>query len=383
LDHLTPSITDTKLLTLFGRILEVKTTPESISSLRLSFYQPGFSWQELVNFAVAQEVLPPFILALNERGLLPPVPAALPESARLEHVTSRLAAAYQQHLERQECLREQLFAILSTLNRAGVVPVLLKGAMHLTQATPRWHKARGMRDLDILVPTCDAEKSKQLLLSEGYVTERVAPPIDQHLPELHLPNGAGAVELHVEALAFPARHALTTDEVWMLAEQRSFGGGSARTLPAEWHMFHGMLNHQLADHGHARRLLTIKGLWEFTMVGSQLSPNAWHSLIDHAKRRDIVDILASWVIQANRLFNLPIPHELEISSEAYKHAVATFKRACAPFAIRRALFVADKLLFGFNRETLAVRYGSIDTDGLGKTALRHLMFLLRRHGHQK
>jgi hypothetical protein len=380
LDHLAPAIADTKLLALLGNILETQPTPESTSNLRLRFYQPGFSWQGLVDLAVDQEVLPAFVLALKQRGLLPPVPSTLPESARVAHVATRLNAAYEQHLERRRHLREQLVAALTTLNREGIVPVLLKGAKHLMIEQPRWHEARSMRDLDILVRTSEAEKAQQLLLARGYVSEAEPPPIDRHLPELYLPKGAGSVELHIEALAYPARHLLTTDEVWMRAEQQSFAGVSARTLPAEWHLLHGMLHHQVSDHGHGRRLLAIKGLWEFAMGGSELPPEGWSSFIEYAERRGIVDILASWILQANRLFGLKIPPSFVISKDAHRHAEATFTRASLPLLVRRALFFADKLQFAFSRETLAVRYPSMNDDGMANTVMRHIMFLLRRHG---
>jgi hypothetical protein len=383
LDHLVPSVTDGELLSLLGRVLETEPTPVSTSALRLRFFQPDFSWQELVDFAVAQEVWPAFIFALNQRYLLPPVPATLPEDARGAHVATRLATAYQQHLARRNDLREQLAAVLTALNHEGIVPILLKGAVHLTLEYPKWHEARSMRDLDILVRSSEAKLANQLLLSMGYMGERDPPPLDRHLPELHLPNSIAAVELHIEALAFPARRVLSTDEVWMRAEPRSFAGASARVLPPEWHLLHGMLHHQLADHGHARRLFAMKGLWEFAMCGHPLSLDGWHSLIEYAERQVIMDMLGSWVVQANRLFGLRIPNALVISDEARRHAEATFRRARAPLGIRRALFVADKLRFGFSRETLAARYDLAGGDGLAKAALRHFLFLVRRYGGRR
>jgi hypothetical protein len=245
---------------------------------------------------------------------------------------------------------------------------------------PRWHEARSMRDLDILVRTSEAEKAQQLLLARGYVSEAEPPPIDRHLPELYLPKGAGSVELHIEALAYPARNILPTDEVWKHAEQQSFNGVLAWALPTEWHVLHGMLHHQVSDHGHSRRLLAIKRLWEFAMGASELSPDGWASLIDYCEKRGIGNILASWVVQANRLFNLKIPSSLVISKDGRRLAERTLAHASLPLFVRRALFFTDKLKFAFSRETLAVRYPSVNDDGMANTVMRHIMFLLRRHG---
>jgi hypothetical protein len=380
LDHLVPSITDDKLLALLGRVLETEPTPESTSALRLRFFQPDFSWQKLVDLAFAQEVWPAFIFALNQRGLLPPVPARLPEKAREAHVATRLATAYRQHLKRRDDLREQLSAVLTTLNRGEIVPVLLKGAVHLTLDHPKWHEARQMRDLDILVRASEANFANQLLLSMGYRSERDPPPLDRHLPELHLPGSIAAVELHTEALAFPACHVLSTEEVWLRAEPRTFAGASVRVLPPEWHLLQGLLHHQLADHGHEWGLFNMKGLWEFAMSGHELSSDGWQSLAEYAERHDIMEMLGSWAVQANYLFGLRIPEVLIISNDTRRHAEATLRRARAPLAIRRALFVIQKLRFGFSRETLAQRYNLSEGEGIAKSALSHLLFLVRRYG---
>jgi Uncharacterised nucleotidyltransferase len=214
LDHLPPSIADEDLLALLGRILETDPTPESTSELRLRFFQPGFSWQGLVNLAVAQDVLPALIFSLKQRSLLPPVPATAADDLRTAHVTHRLEAAYRRHLERQADLRQQLLAVVAALNRRGIVPALLKGAVHLTSSDPPWQEARSMRDIDILVPPSEAPNANAILQSIGYCADPEPPPLDRHLPELRFPGRCGTIEIHTQALAFSARSMLTTEEVW-------------------------------------------------------------------------------------------------------------------------------------------------------------------------
>ena len=307
------------------------------------------------------------------------MPTKAGASLRAAHVATRLEAIYQQHLERQVDLREQLIVLLRALNVQGIVPVLLKGAVHLTMAQPSWHEARGMRDIDILVRGSEAADANHILQSIGYRSDPDPPPLDRHLPELRFPGRRGAVEIHTEALAFSARRTLTTDEVWRHAEPRMFSGTSLLALPPEWHLFHGMLHHQIADQGHLRRLLAIKGLWEFAMVGRELSPQAWESIAEQAKDRDAIDVLTSWAVQANRLFGLKVAEALPISRQAMMHAEATFRRARAPYHIRWGYFIADRLRFAFNRETLAIRYRLKEGDSLTKAALNHVIFLMRSY----
>jgi hypothetical protein len=374
LDHVPPTVLDQALLALLGQVLETTPTPLSTEELRLRFFQPSFSWQALVDFAVAHEVLQPLIYSLQQRSLLPPLPLTSREELRSAHVTSRLVAAQRQHLERQADLREQLQATLAALNTEGIIPLLLKGAVHLTKQGD-WHEAREMRDLDIMVRIEKADEANRILSSLGYRPDYDPPPLDRHLPELWCPGRAGTIEIHTEALSFNARRAFTTVEVWDLAGEHSFDGANFMALPAEWHLLHGLLHHQLADRGHARRMLALKGLWEFARVGAELSPQAWYTIIAHAEQRHILAMLSNWAVQANRLFGLEAPAILLRFEAGRRHADATFKRARMRYGARQALFLADKLRFAFAPGTLAVRYGA---SSAGAAALRHIGFLWSR-----
>lgn len=290
-------------------------------------------------------------------------------------MTTRLNEAYRRHLKRQEDLRDQLVVALRALNDEGCIPVLLKGASHLTRNDTAWHEARSMRDIDILVRHFDAEKSNQALLSLGYQVDHDPPPLDRHLPELRLPGRAGTVEIHTEALSFAARHALSTEEVWKHARSGNFSGASFFALPTEWHLLHGLLHHQLSDRGHARRMLALKGLWEFANVASDVSPTGWGTIIAHSEQRRVFPLLSSWAIQAHRLFGLSVPDALMTSKPGVRHAEATFVRARRSQTVRQALFLADKLSFAFAPATLAQRYKG---GAPAASALRHVAFLWRR-----
>jgi hypothetical protein len=236
-----------------------------------------------------------------------------------------------------------------------------------------------MRDLDILVRSSEAQKANQILLSLGYRSDADPPPLDRHLPELHLPGHAGTVEIHTEALAFNARFALSTEELWRQTVRGKLDGYAFLAPAPPWHLLHGLLHHQLADHGHARRMLALKGLWEFARVAEEISLSDWRTIIAHAKERRILAILSSWCIQADRLFGLSaIPQELLSSKTGRQHANITFRRARTPYRLRQVLFLADKLRFAFAPETLALRYR--ESSNRGSAALRHIVFLWRNRG---
>jgi hypothetical protein len=380
LDQLPPRISDPVVFALLADILAVR--PSAADTARLRLIDGTVSWQALTDFALGQDAIFPLIWALRRGSLLLPVPRASRHLESVDHPTSALEALYDQHLARRRAQRDQLIAIIAALNRAGIVALVLKGARYLLAPQGAWCEARSMRDIDLLVRKDDAQAAVAALKRQGYASDAQFVPMDQHLPELWKADCPSAVEIHTEALAFSARKALATDEVWQHAVRGSTEDGSFFVLPVEWHLLHGLLNHQLSDRGHARCLLAIKALWEFAMLGCELPEQAWRSIADHMTAREEADVLGSWIMQATRLFGLACPPGVTISSDARAHAERTLAYAALPDWLRRGHFLADQLRFGFARETMAVRYGIAENEVSLLTAMRHLRFLVRYYRGQ-
>jgi hypothetical protein len=379
LELLPPTISDESSLALLGEILRVGYTLQDTSALRSKLFGSGFSWQVLVDFAGTHGVLPPLILALRQRALLLPLPRAARGANTESHVSSRLTAAYAQHLARRDELRAQLSEVLGALDRRAVVPLLIKGARYLAEDCAPWCEARGMRDLDVVVRPQEAERAVEALRAIGYASGSAPVPAEHHLPEMRKPGRYFPVELHTEALDFAGSKLLASAHLWDVSGPGRLGEHAARILPPEWHLLHALLHHQVGDRGYARRTLAMKDLWEFSRQGSALAPEGWRSIAAHMERGVASDMLGSWIVQAGRLFGLAPPAEVGISRRARAHAEATLRRARAPYWLRRTLFVADKLRFAFAPETLMVRY-RLDQGGSGVAAIAaHIGFLLRLH----
>jgi Uncharacterised nucleotidyltransferase len=382
LDLLPPRISDTKLLALLADILAVCSGAGDTATLRLRLIDRKFSWQALIDLAIGQGLIFPLIWALDHRSLLLPVPEKLRSDGLTEHPTIALEAAYRRHLARRHEQRDQLLAIIAALTRANVVPLLLKGARYLAAPTDSWCEARDMRDIDLLVHNQDVRRTVAVLEAAGYRFEQGFVPLDQHLPELWLAGCPSAVEIHTEALAFSARKILATEEVWRHGIPGSIDGGTFLVLPDEWHLLHGLLTHQISDRGHVRCLLALKALWEFAMLGARLSDQGWRSIADHMAARAQTEVLASFIVLAARLFGLAYPPQVAISSAARAHAESTLAHASRSDLQRRVYFLADKVRFGFARETMAVRYGLAESEGSLRMIGIHLSFLARRYRGQ-
>jgi len=378
---MTPAdILDGAPLRLLGDILQPDMDPATTGALRLRLMGRGFSWQTLVDLARGQGVLLPMIFALTTRGLLPPIPRVMKN--RDTHVTAKLGVLYQHHLARRRAEKDQLEGVLQTFHNAGIVPLVLKGARYLVEPVAPWCEARAMADFDILVPAHDAAGAFAALKAQGYQPMLGDGPVhgpnfSHHLPALAHPDQPAAIEIHTHALSAAGRKIMSTRHAW--AHAAPAGSGGFLVMPLRWHALHALLHHQIQDRGHVRRVLSIKALWEWTMLARLFTGGDWDAVTAHMRAAGASDVLDSWLVQSHRLFGFAAPHLPAISGKAQAHADATFRLSSRPYWMRRAHHIADQLRVSFARETLANKY---DTP-LSRVSLRHagrnVLDLLRRH----
>jgi hypothetical protein len=349
------------------------------SGLRLRLIRESVSWQRLIQMAEEHGVLFALIDAMARASLLPPVPHTWVGERVAIHPTVQIKSFYQEHLARRTRQKQQLSAILSTLNRHGIQPLLLKGARYLLAPAGYWSEARDMRDIDLLIHPETAQQALRALSEDGYVADQRPVPLDQHLPELWRDGCPSVIELHIEALSFSARRYLPTDHLWRHAERSTTADGDFFILPVEWQLLHAALNHQISDRCYAQRVLAMKPLWEIAMLARDVTDAGWRRLADHAAERGYADILGSSLFQAAHLFGMAMPPAIFVSPSAQAHVLATLRNAGAPEWSRRLRFLADQLRFAFARETLAVRYHVDENDVGVAIRVRHLHFLVHHY----
>jgi hypothetical protein len=337
---------------------------------------PDFSWQRLIDLASHQDLLAPLIHALSERALLPPAPQAAPRGHD-GHVTTRLQQYYREHLARRALQRTQLKNILQHFNRAGMVPLILKGARYLVAPLGAWCEARTLRDIDLLLPPDQADRAFAELVALGYQPGEPYMPNYHHLPDLQHPAEPASVEIHTAALAVAGQSVMSTDLLWRSAGKAA--DGSFYDLPLEWQALHCLLHHQLSDRGYARRILALKPLWEWTMLTRDLSANQWQTIFTHIGETEALDLFGSWLVQAHRVFGAALPECIPISSPALRNAAETLDFALAPRWRRRTRLVIDQLRYAFSKETLGARYGKAPAAVSVADGARYLIHLLRTH----
>ena len=259
------------------------------------------------------------------KGRLAGVPAvALPGGRR--SITQTIADEIAEHELRRATLAERLEEIVVAANRAGVEPLLIKGARSLWLDASRW---RAMLDLDILAAGADADRLQRVVKGLGYaehpsLAER---PNRHHLAPLLRRDSPGPIEIHRRGGNRYAEPLLPTRELESVAESRiGPGGGRARLLPASHHVLHALVHHHVGHGGDARGLVEFKGLYEFAVEVAGMGAGDRAALVARARRHPrLATALDLWVAGAQALFAMPVEPPLAV----YADATARWRRVYA------------------------------------------------------
>lgn len=200
---------------------------------------PGTDWERVIGHASNQLVLPTFAAALQDLGLIECLDGEL---------GGFMAAVHAANEERNRELSDELVAVVGILNRAGIEPVLLKGAIRLVDGLYPDYGWRMLRDLDLLVP--DARWADAMALFQG--TDYTVCGEGNKEAHLQRPGGLVIVDLHRELFSTRrCQRLLRAEEVLNGARRAPFGDAMAR-LPSMAHQVVHLIGHtQLEDHNHA------------------------------------------------------------------------------------------------------------------------------------
>ncbi len=265
-------------------------------------------WPQVAWLAGNHRVTPALAGALRRKGLFDRLP---------DEVQDYLDAIQTLNRERNQTLREQLTVVAETLNRMGIQPVLLKGAIALAPNAYPGAEDRVLGDLDLLVPAARWAEATAAIVRLGY-REGV-----EHwqwmLPAERRRRHHGAPLLHpelpvtIELHWWPLRQADDNARLMDTLTPRPVKlAGEARVLIPDplTRLRHNLLHAQIADRQRRRRRLNVRQLLEFSAI-------AW-------RYRDQVDsarllaglhpcrhrVLAEYWAQAEHWLGLPYPETL-------------------------------------------------------------------------
>lgn len=274
----------------------------------------ALGWDRLLTEADRQRLGNVLAVTLQQRGLVPPVPAMQLPDGRFT-VPAALAQRRDAHVGTRASLRILLLELVAALNSEGIEPMLLKGSRSLWLDTPGW---RAMRDIDLLVPRDAVARAQKAAMRLGFRELGGVPLGHHHMPNLYRDDVPGWIELHHRAGVAQLEILMPTRELWDAASRFSNEAGSVYLPPQAMHILHSMLHHHVG-HWWDRHTnnISMKGLYEFAAETVALDDAGRHWMAQRAARHPrILAILDLWVAAAADLFGMPVAAGLSLTPDA-------------------------------------------------------------------
>lgn len=260
----------------------------------------------------------------NEHLLCPALYSALDAADALDTVPNEVRAylhfLYRANRHRNRVVKRQTLEIVREMNREGVVPLLLKGALTLVAEPCLDSAARMMADIDIAVPHVAAPDAVRTLHRLRYTVRNRYPEGHHAYAEFGRDGDPAAVDLHLELIDLS--YVLPAAEVWRRARRAVAECGATFFTPWPTHrVLHNVLHAQVHNRGaFYRAALDLRQLHELAHLSKAYGAAVhWGYVRDRLHRHHLGTPLLSYIWAAHRLFGASWPYREEAEAAVRAH----------------------------------------------------------------
>jgi hypothetical protein len=284
------------------------------AELQLLVRSRGGDWERIIGHASAQYVLPALAAAMKDLALVEPQ----------TELGAFLEAVHAANLERNSAFRAELATAVGILNRAGIEPGLLKGAIRLADGLYPDHGWRVLRDLDLLVPAAAIRDALRAFQEAGYLS-------CESDKELRREGGACQIDVHRELFFSPRQiRLLQGAEVLDSARVVEFAGGRARIPSIEHQLVHLVAHGQIRHLGHALGRISLRDRLEAAAL-VQWGQADWAAVFNRfaavGYRRPLLSLLLS--LNDGGLCHVPVTDRVDACTALQQRRIALQARSTA------------------------------------------------------
>jgi len=254
-------------------------------------------WKQVLDFADSENITVALAAALRRRNLF----KSLPKPVRMALTRREIMGA-----EVNKRVKGQAEDALHILNAVGVIPIALKGALHLFEAASEELATRFMRDLDLVVPAEKLDLSIAALRDAGYVPEMEDDRWTYHYHPMHHPDHICAIELHVRP--GEQRRFIAMDEAWAEAVPVEAPGLQLHALAPNHRIAHNIFHSEIQDHGFSIGELCLRQLYDLARISARFADIVdWDDVSERFGRHGMTPVLHARMHVAVELLGAPKP----------------------------------------------------------------------------
>jgi hypothetical protein len=244
-----------------------------------------------------------------QQGLLPLVCAGLdpthapPPAVRTALRAKSLAASVRHEQQVEPLLR----SVLGALTAAGLEPIVLKGGALAFLAYPQ-AVYRTLRDIDLLLPGDQLERTDQVLRGLGFWTDPSIPEPTHHLRPYQLDGVPLTVEVHHKLIQDPHPFSIDLPALRARAQIRTLAGVEGLVLAPPDALLHACLH--LASSGRYR-YFQLRALVDALAISARSDdPLDWRLFLEIVRRAGAAGAVY-WPLCLSRLWlGAPVPEEV-------------------------------------------------------------------------
>jgi hypothetical protein len=276
---------------------------------------PESEWPKLISLASANLALSHLATTVAEvlRGGASPLP---------HDVADYFSAVLHLGETRAKAVREQLGDIVLALNRAGVTPLLLKGAAYELLGLYARAGTRLFTDLDLLVPLDQISRAASALTELGYRADSGANVAlgehHHHLPGMTKEGALAAIELHREPLRWQAQGLLPGDQLLADARRVPVAGRGEVLIPSPTHLvFHNILHSQVSSYRHWKGDFMLKDAIDLVALERRFAGSIdWPRIVAKLNRSGLDGVAGFYVPISFEIFGMSPPPSIRSSRRA-------------------------------------------------------------------
>jgi hypothetical protein len=282
---------------LLTRSFHVDAQDTDTAALAADLASEHVDWRQVLRLADKEHMTAALAAALHRRNLY----KALPQP-----VQAALDRRYLMGGELNRLIKRQAEDVITALNDAGITPIVLKGGLHLFEASPEDLGSRVLRDLDFLVPEEGSQAAIDALRGCGYLPEGEQEDWTYHYRPMYHPNEIVGIELHVRP--GEQRRFLGIEEAWAEAVPVTAPGLNFMALCPDHRIAHNVFHSEVQDFGHLLGSICLRQLYDLTKISSRFETDInWDAIDGRMKRHGLGAVFRARMHMAVALIGAPEP----------------------------------------------------------------------------